>query len=150
MSVQDNWRRCMKCEGLFFGGDTSAGECKAGGTHVPVGNNNYSLTVDDPTAPGEDGWRRCNTCQGLFFFDGDTSGHCPAGGSHSTSNSSQYKMQIDGDGEAGWRLCARCAGLWYADDGGSHGACPLDSVEGAASIGHTSLGSSHYTILQST
>ena len=47
-SVDDNWRWCNKCEGLFYGGHATHGVCPApakGGSreHNPDGSANYRL-----------------------------------------------------------------------------------------------------------
>jgi hypothetical protein len=41
--VQENWRWCKKCEGLFYAGHATKGVCPAGGTHMPEGSGNYRL-----------------------------------------------------------------------------------------------------------
>jgi hypothetical protein len=37
--VQDNWRRCNKCNALFFNGYPKKGRCPAGGGHAATGDN---------------------------------------------------------------------------------------------------------------
>jgi hypothetical protein len=47
-SVDDNWRECSKCEGLFYAGHTTKGVCPAPAVagsreHNPTGSPNYRL-----------------------------------------------------------------------------------------------------------
>lgn len=42
-SVQENWRWCKNCEGLFFAGHATKGVCPAGGEHTLDGSGSYSL-----------------------------------------------------------------------------------------------------------
>jgi hypothetical protein len=41
--MQDNWRWCNKCQGLFFAGH-GAGACPLGGGHDSTGSGDYGLT----------------------------------------------------------------------------------------------------------
>jgi len=44
---QPDWRRCSKCEGLFFAaGKSSAGTCPTGGQHEKGASGNYTLAQD--------------------------------------------------------------------------------------------------------
>src|SRR5437764_14615339 len=52
MAAQDeNWRRCNKCQGLFYTGNPTFGTCPTGGGHDYSGSANYSLTYNDPSQP---------------------------------------------------------------------------------------------------
>ena len=42
--MQNDWRWCLKCEGLWFNGHPDDGVCPAGNTHTSEGSGNYSLT----------------------------------------------------------------------------------------------------------
>lgn len=42
-SIQDNWRWCNKCQGMFFAGNPTKGVCPAGGEHSLEGSGNYRL-----------------------------------------------------------------------------------------------------------
>lgn len=42
-SVDDNWRSCPKCQGLFFAGNPTKGVCPAGGEHSLEGSGSYRL-----------------------------------------------------------------------------------------------------------
>ena len=91
MTVQDYWKWCNKCQGLFFGGNLTPGVCPAGGGHSQQGSDNYELIADDPSAIGQDDWRWCNKCQGLFFV-GNPAGPCPAGEVHDLTGSNKYTI----------------------------------------------------------
>ena len=36
------WRRCQKCDGLWFAGAAAGGSCPAGGAHDGAGSGDYS------------------------------------------------------------------------------------------------------------
>ena len=69
--VQDNWRWCDKCQGIFFGPSVAASSCPSGGTHsahAQSGSGNYSLPHNAPAdASRQSEWRWCDKCQGLYF-----------------------------------------------------------------------------------
>ena len=134
LKLKEGWRRCKKCEGLVL----TAGFCPANGGPHNLGDlglmNNYTLTVDDPTAKGQPGWRRCTHCQGLAYSkDGNPSGSCYYGGTHDYNDwksdppVSNYTLVLDDSttaGESGWRFCKKCSGLVFSPDLTSLGACP--------------------------
>ena|SRR5215204_6069172 len=92
MAVQDNWRYCNKCQGLFFG-PNSQGVCPAGGAHSNVPSGNYVLINNTPKAVGQPNWLWCNKCQGLFYRAGSLQGGvCRGGGGHDGSTSGKYKL----------------------------------------------------------
>jgi hypothetical protein len=95
--VQDNWRWCHKCSGLFF--NAAARICPAGGAHDASGSGSYLLGVapiPDPTTVGidaaQDDWRWCPNCAALHFG----AGVCPAGGSHGSTGSGNYWLNFIG------------------------------------------------------
>lgn len=156
--TQPGWRRCTKCEGLFFGGqNTTAGTCPSGGQHTADTSRNFApylfwydqFSLDPTSADLEHGWRYCHKCQGLFDNNG-IHNHCPAGGLHDGSESGFYVLDpIDGKEESlakgtnntqsEWRLCNRCQGLFY----GNHLAasnCPAGGL-------HNMVGSGNYLLL---
>ncbi len=120
--VQQGWRACNRCQGLFFG--PFKGVCPAGGQHDETNSFSYSTAFGVAPAPQlQTGWRACNRCQGLFF--GPFKGTCPAGGPHSDTGSFDYSV-IFGVGpgpqaQNGWRSCNRCQGLFF---GPFKGTCP--------------------------
>ncbi len=97
--VQDNWRWCNKCEGLFFADRVAASRCPAGGSHAAPqqsGSGNYSLQHNVAADWRlQAGWRWCNKCESLFFGGGVAASRCPAGGTHATpqqSGSGNYSL----------------------------------------------------------
>jgi hypothetical protein len=90
MTVQEDWRWCKKCQGLFFGA-SSQGVCPAGGAHSNQPSGNYVLIDSNLIAQGQPDWHWCSKCQGLFFAKGPQ-GVCPAGGAHDGSGSGEYKL----------------------------------------------------------
>jgi hypothetical protein len=88
---QNNWRLCNKCQGLYFAGHTTHGQCPTGGTHDHTGSGNYSLLQNAPGSPGQEDWRWCPVCEGLYFAGNSPSrGVCPGGGEH--GGSANYKL----------------------------------------------------------
>ncbi len=139
-TMQNNWRWCSKCQGLFFAG-SNRGVCPAGGTHTLSGSGNYSLAINQVDGAGQHNWRWCKKCQGLFFA-GNSSGACPQGGSHDQSGSGDYTLLSNTSGAAGqhnWRWCKKCQGLFFA--GNSSGVCP----QGGS---HDQSGSGDYVLTQ--
>jgi hypothetical protein len=137
--LQNDWRWCRKCQGLFFGGHPTAGSCPAGGSHDKSQSGNYHLLQNDPTYPCQDNWRWCRKCEGLFFAGSATSGVCPAGADHDPSASGNYMLIQnfpDFPGQNNWRWCHKCQGLFFAGNN-SPGACP-------AGGGHDSQDSGDY------
>ena len=68
--MQDNWRYCGKCLGLFWGGGAPFGVCPVGGQHqVTFEVTSYLLNHTEFNDPGHDQWRWCSRCYSLFFSD---------------------------------------------------------------------------------
>jgi hypothetical protein len=121
-SYQQGWKKCNKCQCLFFDGRVKS-KCIAGGEHKgdAVGNNSLA---HGPNAPGEPNWRLCKKCQGLFF-EGKIRGNCPAGEKHNSTGSDEYALICDDPNAHGWdnwRRCKKCQGLFNAET--SNGICP--------------------------
>jgi hypothetical protein len=77
-TLQEDWRWCNKCQGLFFGGNAGS-KCPADSkAHTKIGSGNYVLVGDSPNASGQQDWRWCNKCPGLFF-GGNAGSKCPLG-----------------------------------------------------------------------
>ncbi len=84
-TVQKNWRRCIKCQAMFFNGYQEKGRCAAGGGHKADTDpdNNYAIPHDIPGTPTKQtDWRFCNKCQAMFYDGYPAKGTCAAGGSH--------------------------------------------------------------------
>lgn len=145
--TQDGWRRCRKCQILFFALDRNGGlgVCPAGGTHQPS-NDFYLLQMGREIAGvRQGGWSWCMNCMGLYARVHGNMGLCPAAaGSASREHvnfSGGYAVPL-GDGgedrEASWRWCSKCMGMFYAGRGG--GRCPDGhSHDGAASLAYAQL-----------
>lgn len=154
MSVQDNWRWCHKCEGLWFAGITGSrqpdmGVCPGGDVFAPGhdwnGSGNYSLPSEAEFPDGQHGWRFCRKCRGMFFGanvhpDGSPDlGRCSAGDSHDPSASGEYAIgsnrpDIEGTDQTNWFFCSKCAGMFF---GGN--ARP----DGSDDLGHCPAGGTH-------
>jgi hypothetical protein len=131
--VQGDWRRCSKCNQLFFDGYADKGRCSAGGGHA-AGPREYLLTYDDSTGPGQGDWRYCSRCKTLFFNGYSAKGVCPRdGGSHLAAG---YNFFLPHDRRAGtheeesWRYCGQCQALYFSAAAPS--ACPKGGTHVAA------------------
>jgi hypothetical protein len=118
--IQDNWRWCGKCEGLFYGGHQSTSNCPTGGTHDGSGSYDYQLFYLDPPVSASDiqpNWRWCGKCEGLFYGGHQSTSNCPTGGTHDGSGSYDYHLFHDDDvlayEQPNWRWCGKCEGLFY-------------------------------------
>jgi len=148
--VQDNWRWCNKCQGLFFAGDNTPGarpSCPAGGMHDQAGSTNYSIAANGdikPTAKSlvQHNWRWCSKCEGLYFVknNGVSFGVCPRdGGQHKFAFSANYVITFINPnslpGQDNWRWCNKCQGLFFA---GNHtpGSCPAGGMHDQAGSGN--------------
>jgi len=127
LNMQPGWRRCRKCQGLFFTVHSN-GYCPAGGAHDPSESDAYLLSNNNLLlASWDDNWRWCRRCQGLFRPW--LVGRCPApgGGSHDASLSGGYSLPYNmppSGAQHHWRHCSeKCGGLFFGD---LRGVCPLD------------------------
>lgn len=154
MSVQDNWRWCRNCEGLFFAGN-SLGECPRGGEHVLEGSGNYAIWLgEEESHRGQVGWRWCRKCQGLFFGRNDNAsvGCCLAGGHHDPTTSGLYTVALNDSaapGQSGWRWCHKCEGLFFGrNENFPVGRCPAGGAHEPTS--GTSVSGSYTLAISST
>ncbi|WP_159013265.1 hypothetical protein [Acidisoma sp. S159] len=136
--LQSGWRRCLKCQGMYFAGSGNGGICAVGGEHASDGSGDYLF---DGGASGQHDWRWCNKCQ-LLHFGGVQPSVCAAGGLHSSTGSADYVL-INNDpgalGQSGWNWCQKCQVLHFAGEE-SLGACASGGT-------HSSDGSGNYTLL---
>ena len=139
-ATQDNWRRCDKCQGLFFAG-TSLGVCPAGGAHVKTGSANYELMHDSKLEYGQGKWRWCKKCQGLFHAG--PVGKRPASGGHDKSASAEYFVLLNSpyaEHQEHWRFCKKCQGLFFEETKAS--VCPGSGAHDTSGTGNYRLASS--------
>ncbi len=148
MSLQNQWRQCGNCLGLFFtgavdpgSGEADPGNCPAtGGDHV-ANTGARLLAIRNEARPGaQDGWRRCEKCQGIFYGL-SPGGVCPE--DHAPHQASEGETYAVGTGAAtgaqpGWRWCQKCQGLWFSTSplGGS---CPATGPHDATVSGEYAL-----------
>ncbi len=92
-AMQDGWRWCKKCSGLFL--DMGRRSCAAGGNHDSSDSGLYQLDYSPMPGPdvlglpdAQDNWRWCTNCSALHFGSGASA--CPAGGSHDPTGSGNY------------------------------------------------------------
>jgi hypothetical protein len=140
MAIQNNWRMCSLCMGIFFGGHQTKGICPfelnlpgLGGQHKIDPTIHLQLTKAAPkTQNSQDKWRWCHKCEGLFFHGNKSDGRCPAGGLHSGSFSEDYQIQfaataskkvVVGGSLAEILWCFKCEGM-YVNFGANFGSCP--------------------------
>jgi hypothetical protein len=129
MVVQENWRWCHFCQGLFFAGTANQGACPANSPgHNSQPSGNYVLIGNTPSAVGQHEWKWCYNC-GILFFGGSTAirGVCPGRfGPHDGTQSGEYTLfhnDPDAFGQADWRWCHKCDGLFFAGTA-NQGTCP--------------------------
>ncbi len=146
--TQQGWRRCKRCQILFFALDEDGGLgiCPAGGSHEPY-RTLYSVQMGRGK-PGvrQAGWSWCMHCMALYARVGGDMGVCPGARSPTDKGhvnfSGGYAALLDDGGEdreAGWRWCSKCMGMFYA--AGNGGICPDDHAphNGSASLAYAQL-----------
>jgi len=96
---QENWRWCIKCNGLWFSGNGDLGVCtvRPDQGHTSVNSANYVLQSD---GGGQEHWRWCRLCDWLWFSGNGVSGFCPffarsGGGGHSLVGSGNYTLDVN-------------------------------------------------------
>lgn len=116
--IQDNWRFCGKCHGLFFNGpDQQNHRCPAGDFHLPLG---FNFVLPHSIAEGprvQANWRFCGGCHGMFFAGPDQQNHrCPAGGLHNPLGlgfALPHDLPETRSLQANWRFCGGCHGMFF-------------------------------------
>jgi hypothetical protein len=127
--VQDNWRFCGKCHGMFFnGGDQAAMRCPAGDFHLPLGFN-FVLPHSVPEEPrAQTNWRFCGKCHGMFFNGGDQANHrCAGGGAHDPLGlvfTLPHDLAPNDALQNSWRFCGTCHGLFFNGGDPANHRCP--------------------------
>lgn len=137
--AQEGWRRCRKCQIMFFAEDLDRGfgVCPAGGAHDPSSRDHYYLRRGPERAGVQQaGWSWCMKCTGLYARVRGNMGVCPARGPHDNFSGAYAVLLGDDRGgrQGGWLWCSKCMGMFYGRGGG--GVCPRD---GDAHDGRDSL-----------
>jgi len=91
------WRKCRRCQALFFAKDPGAGACPVGpgGPHEAIPQA-YAMRFGEARPGFEPGWRYCRKCQGLFCMQYGL-GVCPRDfGPHDPSHSREFFMRLAG------------------------------------------------------
>jgi hypothetical protein len=120
--TQDQWRRCTKCNTLYFNGYRDRGRCPAGGAHSGAPLTNFILAYDDsPGGAGQRDWRYCTKCKALFFDGYAQKGVCAGGGGHAAAG---YNFRMRHSVRAGsyddpFRYCNNCHVLFFTGRGGA-------------------------------
>ena len=142
VKFQRGWKRCTKCQGLFFGSNN--GKCPNDNkTHTEASGENYSLIYEPYSDQAQKipshqpHWRWCKKCQSLFYFPKNMEekagkppivvfdhGKCSEGGMHSREGSSIYHLKILPSTltQSQWRWCNKCEAL-HRVTGSTTGSC---------------------------
>lgn len=144
MSMQNGWRWCRNCQGLFFAGGETQGSCFGMNPHDGSASGKYLVRFGEGAinAQPQGGWRWCHKCQGMHFsgapsdaygegarrmcFGAIFSGGPPPDGHHDPSQSGHYVMEFGeggSDAQGGWRFCKKCFGMFYSGNP-DQGHCP--------------------------
>jgi hypothetical protein len=105
--VQDNWRWCSKCEGLFYAGNPDQGTCPKDppNPHIALTSGFSYRLVHDVVHDGgsfpDQTWYWCKNCQGLFYGGNQKrAGRCPRpkdpSQTHDGSGSGNYSLLFVG------------------------------------------------------
>jgi hypothetical protein len=108
---QDEWRRCAKCQLVFFSRNPGS-NCPEGGPHAHLRYGGSIALIHNRPDLGEPGWHHCHKCQTLF--KGTNGGQCAEGGTHDGSVSGNYSLTTGSfpSGVDGWKWCWKCHGLF--------------------------------------
>jgi hypothetical protein len=134
--AQLGWNWCSKCQGLFYGWNSSKGRCPAGGAHSSSGSGDYSITHNAAPSGYQADWNWCGKCQGFFYGPQQANSVCPAGATHDGRGSGNYAVPhaaIPPGYQSRWSWCSKCRGMFYSPDA-SASHCPA----GATHDGSTS------------
>ncbi|HEX6665826.1 MAG TPA: hypothetical protein VF081_04465 [Solirubrobacterales bacterium] len=86
--AQPAWRRCTKCEAIYFSGDRKgrcAADPNAQAHHTPDDSRDLSIPHGRPeTEHVQAGWEFCTKCNVLFYSRSTepNMNHCTGGGEH--------------------------------------------------------------------
>lgn len=131
--LQDNWRFCGRCHGLFFNGPEQQNHrCAAGSFHVPLGFN-FVLPHSISEGPRiQSNWRFCGRCHGMFFNGPDRRNHrCPAGDLHDPLGlvfGLPHDLGETRSLQSNWRFCAKCHGMFFNGPDRNNHRCPAGGL----------------------
>jgi hypothetical protein len=125
-ATQDGWRWCKDCNGLVYGGFSTAGPC-FGETmfgHDLSDSLGYLVKMSWEGGAGQTGWKWCINCNLMNFGNGTSAKYaCPGGPTlqgvpHNNTQSATYIIEYSGNsdgvgGQDNWRWCTVCGGLFY-------------------------------------
>jgi hypothetical protein len=80
---QTSWRRCQKCQVIFFDGYSDKGRCDAGDAHD--GDLDYDFMMPHDfvgSLQDQKAWEYCTKCKAMFYDGYPDRGHCAAGAGH--------------------------------------------------------------------
>ncbi|HWE46738.1 MAG TPA: hypothetical protein VG407_11995 [Caulobacteraceae bacterium] len=123
--VQQDWRYCGKCAGMFWNGAPDKGRCAGGGGHVAQGFQflpHYDAGKGGAGGPYQYDWRFCSKCKVMFYDGSPNKGRCPAGKGHAAEG---FMFGLNtgkpaGIAQSDWRFCQKCNDLFWNI---GHGAC---------------------------
>lgn len=116
--VQDTWRFCGRCHGLFSDVHRPPHRhCPGGRLHLALGPRFVLLQGVQDWPHVQSGWHTCTRCSGLYLPEGDPRNHCcGAGGSHLAAPDG-FAVPYDRPAvrvlTPGWRLCGSCHCLFF-------------------------------------
>lgn len=116
--VQNNWRFCGRCHGLYWNGpDQVNHRCFSGEVHLPLGLEFIPLHSIPEGPRVQAAWGFCPRCHGMFFTGGErASQRCPAGGLHDAVGlgfALPHDLPANAALQTGWRFCGRCHGMFF-------------------------------------
>lgn len=100
------FRRCVRCNGLWYEAGGGGGACSAGGDHRSDVATAYALRVSETGT----GYRTCIKCRVLVDPQREHTG-CAAGGTHDVRRSQFFSLDVVRRGASahpGWATCTRC------------------------------------------
>lgn len=117
-NILSSWRRCDKCQCVWFSVYGSESVCPAGGNHhFPDDTNRPVLAIEtadtDGDPPGrQNGWHRCMKCAGLIFPDAP--GRCPKDGGNHQAFAVRHVIDIHQSQQTkgDFQHCTKCSTLF--------------------------------------
>lgn len=120
IKIVSSWRRCPKCQCVWYGAFGGLSACPAGGFHGYLDEGNKPVLAaetcnsGDPVPPGrQTGWHRCKKCEGLVFPA--VAGVCPKGGDHDPFAETYAIDHSLSPTQGDFHHCTKCS-TFYARD----------------------------------